>query len=241
MDSSLRTNRFALMAADKWVAAADDGFMLFALTGILGFLAPVLILIALGGIGYGIAKLKARHGIAKLKARRRALRDQSSEPSGELPQRRDTTAREAADRAARAVASAAAFLHGVPSWSRARRLGNRDARAHQVVRRPSRRRRRRTTRAKGLRLRIPRAERSGQDHADPGPARPDQSRRRHDVAARPPRPCRARARPRPGGRDRRRARVPRPPDRAGEPEDPGLCAGEERPTSTSTPPWSGAG
>ena len=106
MDSSLRTNRFALMAANKWVAVADDGFMLFALTGILGFLAPVLILIALGGIGYGIAKLKAKHAIAKLKARRRALRDQSSEPSGELPQRRDATAREAADRAARAVASA---------------------------------------------------------------------------------------------------------------------------------------
>ena len=94
------------MAADKRVAAADDGFMLFALTGILGFLAPVLILIALGGIGYGIAKLKAKLGIAKLKARRRALRGQSSEPSGELPQLRDTTAREAADQAAGAVASA---------------------------------------------------------------------------------------------------------------------------------------
>jgi ABC-2 type transport system ATP-binding protein len=88
------------------VAAADDGFMLLALTGIFGFLAPVLILIALGGIGYGIAKLKAKHGIAKLRARHRALRDQSSEPSGELPQRRDTTVREAADRAAGAVASA---------------------------------------------------------------------------------------------------------------------------------------
>jgi hypothetical protein len=104
--SSLRTNRFALVAADKTVAAADDGFMLFAVTGILGFLAPVLILIVLGGTGYGIAKAKTRYGIAKLKARHRALRDQSPEPSGELPQLTDTTAREAADRAARAVASA---------------------------------------------------------------------------------------------------------------------------------------
>ena len=68
------------------------------------FLVPVIVL---GGIGYGIAKLKARHGIAKLRARRRGLRDQSSEPSGELPQLTDTADREAADRAARAVAAAA--------------------------------------------------------------------------------------------------------------------------------------
>jgi ABC-2 type transport system ATP-binding protein len=94
------------MAADSAVATADDGFMLFALTGSLGFAAPVLVLAALGGVGYGIAKLKAEHGTAKLKARQRVLRDQSSEPSGERQQLRDTTARETADRAVRAVASA---------------------------------------------------------------------------------------------------------------------------------------
>jgi hypothetical protein len=97
LDSSLRTNRFTPMAADKWAAAADDWFMLFAFTGILGGLAPVFILAALGGIGYGIAKRKARH---------RAPRDQSSGVTADLPHLRDTTARGAADRAARALASA---------------------------------------------------------------------------------------------------------------------------------------
>jgi len=103
LDSSLRTHEFALMAADKWVAVANDGFMLFAVTGTLGFLVPV---IAIGGIGYGIARLKARQGIAKLKATHLARRDQSSERTGELPQLRDTTAREGADPAAEAAASA---------------------------------------------------------------------------------------------------------------------------------------
>ena len=99
-------NRFTLMAADNRVATADDGFMLFAVIGIAGGLAPILILIVLGGFGYGIARLKARHGIAKLKAQQRAPTDPSSDPSGGLPQLAGTTASEAADGAARAVASA---------------------------------------------------------------------------------------------------------------------------------------
>ncbi len=94
------------MAADNTVVVADDGFMLFGLTGALGFAAPVFILVVLGGIGYGIAKLKARHGIAKEKARHEALRDQSSEPPGELPQLTATTARKGADPTARDLASA---------------------------------------------------------------------------------------------------------------------------------------
>ena len=77
--------------------------MLLAVTGIIGFVAPAIVL---GGIGYGIVKLKARHRIAKLKARHQTLRDQSSEPSGQLPELRHTTARETADRAVRAMASA---------------------------------------------------------------------------------------------------------------------------------------
>jgi len=36
LGSSLRTKRFVPAAADKTVAAAEDGFMLFAITGILG-------------------------------------------------------------------------------------------------------------------------------------------------------------------------------------------------------------
>ena len=83
------------MAADKWAAAADDGLMFFAVTGILGGLAPVLILAALGGIGYGIAKQKARH---------RAPRDHSSGVSADLPHLRDTTARGAADRSVSSIA-----------------------------------------------------------------------------------------------------------------------------------------
>ncbi len=94
------------MAADSPVAAADDGVMLFALTGTLGFGGPVLILVALGGVGYGIARLRARHEIAKEKARHQALRDQPSEPSGERPQLGDTTPRKAPDRPARSLASA---------------------------------------------------------------------------------------------------------------------------------------
>ena len=71
---------------------------------------------------------------------------------------------------------------------------------------------------RGVGVRLPGAERGGQDHADPGPARPDQGRPRHHVAARRPGPSPARPRPGPGGRDRRRAPVPRPPDRPGEPK-----------------------
>jgi ABC-2 type transport system ATP-binding protein len=92
------------MAADSAVAAADDGFMLFALTGSLGVAVPILA--ALGGVAYGTAKLKAKHGTATLKSEHRALRDQSSGPSAELPRPADSTAGESVDRAVGAVASA---------------------------------------------------------------------------------------------------------------------------------------
>jgi ABC-2 type transport system ATP-binding protein len=86
--SSLRTNRFARAAADNAVAAADDGFMLLAFTGPLGLTFPVLILAALGWVGYAVAK--ARH-------RSRARGNRSSRPSGPMPRPTDTTAPGAAD------------------------------------------------------------------------------------------------------------------------------------------------
>lgn len=86
--------------------AADDGFMAFAVTGSLGVLAPVLILAALAGLGYGMVKLRAGHSVANRRARNRALRDRPSRQSGELPPSTDASARGAADQAAGVVPSA---------------------------------------------------------------------------------------------------------------------------------------
>ncbi len=113
IDSSLRTNRFALVAADNQGATAHDGFMLFALTGIDGVLAPVLVLAALGWIGYRIAKARTK---------RRAWRDRPSRPSGTPRRDTDTSARETANGTASALASArlsptASPSPGPDSWA----------------------------------------------------------------------------------------------------------------------------
>jgi ABC-2 type transport system ATP-binding protein len=93
----LRTNRFALVAADNEGAAVDDGFMFFALTGWAAPTFPILILAALGWIGYRIAKARTK---------RRARRDRPSRPSGTPRRDTDTTAREGAAGPAGALVSA---------------------------------------------------------------------------------------------------------------------------------------
>ena len=91
--------------------------------------------------------------------------------------------------------------------------------------------RRRAPRPPGLRLRLPRPQRRRQDDADPGAAGPHPRRRRHDVPPRPPRPPAPRPGAGPGRGHRRRAPLPRPPDRSPEPADPrrGARAGGQGP------------
>lgn len=71
--------------------------MLFAVAGMLGFLTPVLILAALGWIGYEIAKARSK---------RRARRNRVSRPSGAPLLHTATTAPETVDHTAGALASA---------------------------------------------------------------------------------------------------------------------------------------
>ena len=120
------------------------------------------------------------------------------------------------------------------------RLGGRDPRPDQAVRRHRRGQRRRVARAARFRLRLPRPERRGQDHADPHLARPDQGQRRHDVAPRHPRPGRAEPGPGPGRGDRRRAPLPPAPDRPGQPPPAGRGPGRRRGSADRRRRWPGS-
>ena len=68
-----------------------------------------------------------------------------------------------------------------------------------------------------LRVRVPRAQRRRQDHADPDADRPHPARRRHDQDRRPPARRAPPAGARPGRRHHRGAALPPPPHRPGEP------------------------
>ncbi len=212
-------NTNELLAAGPVVAGAHGQH--------IGIGLIVLALLVLGALGYGAVRLTPTAG-APQPPGSRARPTRPGEPPGSRPEHRAPGhSRQAPGRAAKPCASPGppppvSLAHPNGGWAvethgLSKRFGATVAVDDVELLVPAR-----------LRLRLPRPERRGQDHADPHLARPDQGQRRHDVAARHPRPGRAAPGPGPGRGDRRRAPLPPAPDRPGQPSPAGRRPGRGR-------------